>query len=87
MPEEKRPKRERTRDAKFEVWLGLALTADRVAAQLTDTDPATRPFAEWPDDDPLKRLCVDLDLTPAELARIVRGVAGRCEHEAERYAP
>lgn len=79
-----RPKRERTKRAKAEVWLYLAVSAQRWADDVADKGGA-RPFAEWPDDDPLRTICRELDLTPAELSKIIDGIAQQAEDRAMYY--
>lgn len=77
------PKRERTRLAKAEVWMQLAMTAQRWADEVADVPgTGTLPFAEWPADDPRRELARRYGLTPAELAQVLASVADQVENRA-----
>lgn len=82
--------RDRKRMARATLWLHLAMKAEDWADQLTGTavtDGCGFPVAaydDWPDHDPLKRLCLVLDLTPAQLADVLHELGQRCEDKADR---
>jgi hypothetical protein len=80
----KRRKSQRRRLASAEVWMQLAMTTERWKAEVTDNSPRTTPFAEWPDDDPLKLLCTTYDLTPADLAKLLDTIGAQLEARATR---
>lgn len=77
-------KRDRTRLARAELWLHLAMTAERWARYCEDAEPGVIPFAEYPADDPLVTLCRTYDLSPQDLARAARSVAQQAENRAIR---
>ena len=66
----RRTKRQRTRLAKAELWMDLAMTANQWKQMCGDTEPGTLPFAQWPADDPMVTLARTYDLTCADLARL-----------------
>lgn len=78
------PKRLRTRLAKSELLLLLAMHCDGTAADVDGTSGRTRPFAEWGDDDPLRDLCHRYGLGQADIARLLRGLASELENSAMR---
>lgn len=77
-------KRERVRLAKAELLLYLARAAQNWGDAVSDADDQTRPFAEWPDHDPLRKLAATYDLTGADLGRICTQLADQLEARAER---
>jgi hypothetical protein len=76
-------KRDRRRLTRSELWLVLAVKTEEWAKQVTDQDTTTMPFAEWPADDSLRVLCRKYDLTPADLAGVLREVGAEAERKAE----
>lgn len=78
------PKAERKRAARAELLLQLSLTADRWARQLRDQDPHLIPFAQWPDDDPLRQVVTSYSLTQEDVAKLADTLAGQLEYRAER---
>jgi len=78
------PKRHRTRLAKAELLMMLADRAEDLASEVAGTADGTRPFAEWPEHDPLRQLCVTYALTPADLVRILRAIGSEIENSALR---
>jgi len=77
-------KRARARLAKAELLAHLSMTADRWACEVDDTEPGTRPFAEWPETDPRVALCRTYRLTPTDLARLCREISAELEARAVR---
>lgn len=81
----KRLKKERVRLVRAEMLMHLAMTADRWADEVTDDDQgATRPFAEWPADDPLRKLCEAYNVTAADLGAVLRDLAEQLQRRADR---
>lgn len=78
------PKRQRTRLAKAELLLLLAVHCEGTAADVDGTSGRTRPFSEWGDDDPLRDLCHRYGLGQADIARLCRGIASELENSAMR---
>lgn len=78
------PKRQRTRLAKAELLILLAVHCDGVAADVEGTSGYTRPFAEWGDDDPLRDLCHRYGLGAADITRLLRGLGAELENSAMR---
>jgi hypothetical protein len=78
------PKRQRARLAKAELLLHLACTAERWRREVTDEEPGTLPFADWPPDDPLVELCRRYALAPADLARLLDQIGQEVESRALR---
>jgi hypothetical protein len=78
------PKRQRTRLAKAELLMMLATRAEQLAGEVAGTADGTRPFAEWPEHDPLRQLCVTYALAPADLVRILRAIGSEIENSALR---
>lgn len=78
------PKRLRTRLAKAELLMDLAVTADRWAGEVAGTVEGTKPFSEWPDSDPRRQLCHRYALTPADIVRILRALGAELENASMR---
>lgn len=78
------PKRQRTRLAKAELLMDLAVTADRWAGEVAGTIDGVRPFSEWPDSDPRRQLCHRYGLTPADIVRICRALGAELENASMR---
>lgn len=78
------PKRERSRLAKAELLMHLAMTVEDWSKSLADANPGTRPVVEWPDNDPLVALCRTYRLTPADLSRLCHRLGDELENRAER---
>lgn len=78
------PKRERLRLAKSELVAHLSMTAERWASELSDREPGFRPFAEWPEDEPMVALCRTYGLTPLDLARLLTDLSLQLQARAER---
>lgn len=78
-----RRKAERQRLARAELWMQLAMSAERWKNELT-VPGRSAPFEDWPEDDALKRLCRVYDLTPGDLARVAEGIAEQLEARALR---
>jgi hypothetical protein len=70
--------------AKAELWLHLAVTADRWARECESAEPGLIPFDQWPDSDPFVTLCRTYGLTPADLARVCRQIGEEAEGRALR---
>lgn len=77
-------KRERKRLATSELWLQLAMTAQRWADEVVGKTSGVLPFVEWQADEPLKRLCATYELTPEDLSALLTIMAGSLEARAER---
>lgn len=78
------PKRQRTRLAKAELLMLLAVHMEQTGADVDGTSGRTRPFAEWGDDDPLRQLCHTYGLGQADIARLCRALASELENDAMR---
>lgn len=82
--------RDRRRMARSVMWLHLAMKAEQWADELTgraDTDGcgfALAPYEDWSPSDPLRRICIVLDLTPAQLAEVLHDMGQLCEDKADR---
>lgn len=75
-------KRRRSKLAKAELWMSLAVTAEGWADQIDGADPATKPLDEWPADDLFVTLCRTYKLSPADLARLCRQIGQEVENRA-----
>lgn len=78
------PKAQRRKLVTAELLMHLATSTERWAHQVQDDDGGTLPFDQWPDDDPLVALARTYDLTPDDLAGVLRKVGGRLEAQAVR---
>lgn len=72
----------RRRLARAELWLQVATDVERLRASVLDEKPGVLPFAEWPDDDPLRVLCARYDLTPTDVARELDRIGEELERKA-----
>src|ERR1700720_2732241 len=77
-------KRERTRLAKAELWLPLAVKAQEGSDDVGGRTIGVRPMSEWGEDDPMVRICRTYNLTEADLARILGRMADELENRALR---
>jgi hypothetical protein len=77
------PKRRRVTRIKADLWMQLAMTAQRWADQVSNKAPGLIPFDQWPADDPLRQMCERHDLAPSELALIITSVADQLEARSE----
>lgn len=84
-------KRARSRLAKSELWVQLAVSAQswadsiRKAAASDGVGPnAVPPLSRWPADDPMIDLMKRYDLGPDDIARLCAQLADECETRAER---
>lgn len=75
-------KRERTRLARAEILMQLAMTAQRWADEVADRSGTTRPVAEWPADDPMVRLMRTYDLSQYDLDRLLTAIAQQIENRS-----
>jgi hypothetical protein len=81
------PKRQRTRLAKSELWLLLAMKAQEWAddiAKSTRPDAGITPFERWGAEDVFVDLATRYGLSPADLARLLTACANELENRAER---
>lgn len=77
------PKRHRTRLARAEMWMMLAVAAQARADSIADKPGCgTIPFAEWPADDPMVDLARRYGLTATDLARLFESAADQLETRA-----
>lgn len=76
-------KRARKRLAKAELIMALAIKTNQWARMIDGSD-GSRPFEEWPDDDPFKELTIRYGLAPADLAKLLDGLGDDLEWRAER---
>lgn len=83
MPRNATPKRERKRLAKAELWLLLAIKAQKWSSECVGAD-GSRPMSEWGDDDPMVTLCRTYDLTAADLSRLLTTMGDELERRALR---
>ena len=74
--------RDRKRLAASELLMELATTTERWARQVEDRDEGTLPFAQWPAEDPLAAIARQHQLTPAQLAHVLRRIGGLLEARA-----
>lgn len=74
----------RMRLLKAELLIELASVTLRWANDVSDADTKTIPFAEWPHDDPLRKLADTYDLTGDDLAKILNQLGDELENRADR---
>lgn len=77
-------KRERSRLAKAELWMHAAAWAENHARQVEGSGAGMLPFDQWPEDDPMRQLCITYALTPADVARLLRSIGAELENRAMR---
>jgi hypothetical protein len=78
-------KRKRVKLARAEMWLQLAMTAQRWADEVAGTQPgAVLPFAEWPTDDPIVEVARRYGLTQVDMVRLLTDLAQSVEDRAVR---
>lgn len=75
-------KRKRTRLARSELWMALAVHTQHWANRVRSDADGFLPFDQWPADDPFRKLCTIYDLTPEELAKHIEKIGGACETHA-----
>lgn len=68
--------------AKAELWMLIAVHAEKLARGLRGEQDGLMPPEKWPADDPLIALCRTYELTHADLADIITRVAGQAETKA-----
>lgn len=83
MPKTHIPKARRRQLLKSELLLALAVKTEIWASEVTD-DSDAQPFAQWPADNPFKVFCKTYDLTPADLAKVLRTIGDELEKRAMR---
>jgi hypothetical protein len=76
------PKKARRRLARSEILIALAVQTEILAKQVQDQDPTTKPFGDWPSDDPFVVLTRKYRLSPDDLARELRTVGEQLENRA-----
>lgn len=75
------------RAAKAELLMQLAASCDRWRSELLAEpieEGQPRPFDTWPDTDPLKKVVVDNDLTPEDVAKLCNTLGDQMEGRAIR---
>jgi hypothetical protein len=74
-------KRVRTRLARSELWIELACKTEQWAKDIEGTG-LTKPFDEWPHNDPFRVIAATYELSGADLVRLLRSLGAQCEAHA-----
>jgi len=78
------PKQQRTRLAKAELWLSLAVVAQGWADNLRGENKGLLPVEQWPADDPLLTLARRYNLTVEDIARLAEQLGRETANRAIR---